>query len=82
MVKSTGTVRKVDERGRIVLPIETKKVFGIEEKDSLEILTDRESGQIILQKASEMCIKCRSTESLKEIKPGVYICTGCIAELK
>lgn len=52
MVKSTGIVRKVDELGRVVLPIETRKALGIAEKDELEILMDVENGQIILQKAT------------------------------
>ena len=36
-MKSTGIVRKVDELGRIVLPIELRRTLDIEEKDSLEI---------------------------------------------
>ena len=47
-MKSTGIVRKVDELGRIVLPIELRKTFGISEKDSLEIFTDGD--KIVLQK--------------------------------
>jgi len=47
-MKSTGIVRKVDELGRIVLPIELRKTFGISERDSLEIFTDGD--KIILQK--------------------------------
>jgi transcriptional pleiotropic regulator of transition state genes len=65
MVNTTGIIRKVDELGRVVLPIETRKLFGIEEKDSLEILVDKDNRQIILQKASNMCIKCQETENLK-----------------
>ena len=47
-MKSTGIVRKVDELGRIVLPIELRKTFGISNKDALEIFTDDQ--KIILQK--------------------------------
>ncbi|WP_278730456.1 AbrB/MazE/SpoVT family DNA-binding domain-containing protein, partial [Anaerotruncus colihominis] len=36
-MKSTGIVRKVDELGRIVLPIELRRTLDINEKDSLEI---------------------------------------------
>lgn len=50
MVKSTGIVRKVDELGRVVLPVETRRAFGIEEKDSLEILVNKDQGHIILKK--------------------------------
>ena len=47
-MKSTGIVRKVDELGRIVLPIELRRTLGIEEKDRIEIFVDGES--IILRK--------------------------------
>lgn len=82
MVKATGIVRKVDALGRIVLPLDARKLFGIEEKDSLEILVDEDDGQIILQKTLEMCIKCHTTENLKEIKSGISICDSCIAQLQ
>lgn len=42
-MKSTGIVRKVDELGRIVLPIELRRTMGIEVKDALEIYVDRRS---------------------------------------
>lgn len=82
MIKSTGATRRVDELGRIVLPIETRRLLGIEEKDSLEIFADEECGQIILKRADKACAKCRSTESLKEVKSGLYLCENCIESLK
>lgn len=47
-MKSTGIVRRVDELGRIVLPIELRRGLGIVEKDSIEIYVDGE--HIILKK--------------------------------
>lgn len=48
-MKSTGVVRKVDELGRVVIPIELRRVLGIaEKKDALEIFVDED--KIILQK--------------------------------
>jgi transcriptional pleiotropic regulator of transition state genes len=47
-VKSTGIVRKVDELGRIVIPMELRRGLGIKEKDPVEIFIDGE--QIIFQK--------------------------------
>ena len=46
-MKSTGIVRKVDELGRIVLPIELRRTLDIGEKDALEIYVD--GGSIILK---------------------------------
>lgn len=82
MVKSTGIIRKVDELGRMVLPAETRKIFGIGEKDSFEILVDKDNEHIILKKASKMCLKCGTGETLKEIKHGYYLCADCIDALK
>jgi len=47
-IKSTGIVRKVDELGRIVLPVELRRTLNIAERDSMEIYVDGSS--IILKK--------------------------------
>ena len=47
-MKSTGIVRKLDELGRITLPIELRRTLGVSERDPLEIFVDE--GRIILQK--------------------------------
>lgn len=47
-MKSTGIVRKVDDLGRVVIPIELRRTLGIGEKDSLEIFIDGD--RIILKK--------------------------------
>ena len=41
-MKSTGVVRRVDELGRIVIPIELRRTLDIAEKDALEIYVDGE----------------------------------------
>ena len=46
MMKSTGVV-KVDELGRIVIPIELRRTMGIEEKDALEIYVDNERSSCV-----------------------------------
>jgi transcriptional pleiotropic regulator of transition state genes len=47
-MKSTGIVRKLDELGRITLPIELRRTLGVGERDPLEIFVDED--RIILQK--------------------------------
>lgn len=47
-MKSTGIIRKVDELGRVVLPIELRRLQNIEVKDHMEIFTDED--HIILKK--------------------------------
>ena len=55
-MKSTGIVRKVDDLGRIVLPIELRRTLDINERDSIEIFVD--GNQIVLKKYSPSCIFC------------------------
>lgn len=74
-MKSTGIVRKVDELGRIVLPIELRRTLGIEEKDRIVIFVDGES--IILRKYQPACIFCDNAKDIINYK-GKNICPDCI----
>ena len=78
-MKSTGIVRKVDELGRIVLPIELRRTLGIEEKDRIEIFVDGES--IILRKYQPACIFCDNAKDIINYK-GKNICPDCIRAMK
>lgn len=78
-MKSTGIVRKVDELGRIVLPIELRRVLEINEKDAIEIYTEGEN--IILKKYKSSCSFCGSNEGLVEFK-GKSVCEACAKEFK
>ena len=78
-MKSTGIVRKVDELGRIVLPIEMRRTLDIADRDSLEIYVDGDS--IILKKYRAACVFCGNTKDVVEFE-GKSICPDCIARLK
>lgn len=78
-MKSTGIVRKVDELGRIVLPIELRRTLDIAEKDALEIYVEESS--IILRKYEPACIFCDSAKNVTTYK-GKNICAECLKELK
>jgi transcriptional pleiotropic regulator of transition state genes len=78
-VKSTGIVRKVDELGRIVLPIEMRRTLDIAEKDALEIYV--EGSSVILKKYKPSCIFCDSSKDIAEFK-GKNVCPKCLKELK
>ena len=78
-MKATGVVRKVDELGRIVLPIELRRTLGIEVKDSLEIFVDDES--IVLKQYRPSCIFCGEADGIVSYK-GKNVCVNCLEELK
>lgn len=77
-MKSTGIVRKVDELGRIVLPIELRRTLDIEEKDSLEIYVDGSS--IVLRKYQPACVFCDDATDVVNFK-GKIVCQNCLKEL-
>ena len=73
-MKSTGIVRKVDELGRVVIPIEIRKQLNIEIKDSIEIYTEGTS--IILKKKEDSCIFCGSEKNVGFFKDK-KVCKKC-----
>ncbi len=73
-MKSVGIVRKVDELGRIVLPVELRRKFGIEIRDAVEIYTDENS--IILRKYEPACIFCGDAKEVFQFS-GKNICPSC-----
>lgn len=77
-MKSTGIVRKVDELGRVVIPIELRRTLGIEVKDALEIYVDGE--KIILKKYEPACIFCGNADYVKHFN-GRIVCRECISRM-
>ena len=78
-MKSTGIVRKIDELGRIVLPIEMRRTLDIGEKDALEIYV--EGSSVILKKYKPSCIFCDTAKDVMEFR-GKNVCPKCLRELK
>ena len=73
-MKSTGIVRKVDELGRVVIPIELRRTLGIDEKDALEIYVDSE--KIILKKYEPACVFCGNADDIQNYR-GKNVCKEC-----
>lgn len=77
-MKSTGIVRRVDELGRIVLPIELRRTLDIAERDELEIYLDDD--KVILRKYEPSCVFCSSTHALVNYR-GRNVCSVCIRNM-
>jgi len=77
-MKSTGIVRRVDELGRVVLPMELRNNFEITEKDPMEIYV--EGNCIILKKYEIDCIFCGDTNKLTDYKDKM-VCGKCLTKL-
>lgn len=78
-MKSTGIVRKIDGLGRIVLPIELRRVLDVNTGDPIEIFTDSDS--IILKKYEVCCNFCGCGENLTKYNHKM-ICKKCLDEIK
>ena len=66
-MKSTGIVRRVDELGRVVIPIEISNKYV-------------EGSNIVLKKHEQSCIFCGNTKNLSEYK-GKLVCNKCSEQI-
>ena len=73
-MKSTGVVRKIDQLGRIVFPIELRRTLKLNEGDPVEIFVD---GEFILMKKYNAQDACAVTGEVlsenKEFAPGLVL---------
>ncbi len=78
-MKSLGIVRKIDELGRIVLPIETRKRLDIAPGDGVEIFVERD--RVILKKYAPACIFCGEVDGVINYNDK-KICKSCLEDLR
>lgn len=78
-MKATGIIRKVDELGRIVLPIELRRTLDIATQDEIEIFAVDD--QIVLHKHEPTCVFCNSSQDLIPFKHK-NICRECIRKIQ
>jgi transcriptional pleiotropic regulator of transition state genes len=78
MARRTGVARKVDQLGRVVLPAEVRRHFGISPGDLIEIGVDTDA--ILLTKVEDRCVFCGGTTNLNEFS-GKLVCGECVSRL-
>jgi len=78
-MRKTGIVRKVDELGRVVLPVELRQTMGIETDTQLNVRRDGQT--IVIQKVEVMCVFCGNKGKLK-VHKGKKICAECLRLLR
>lgn len=77
-MKSGGIARKVDELGRIVLPVEMRRALGIGAGDEVDMSLDDAS--IVLRKVESSCTFCGTRDDLRGFR-GRQVCGSCASEL-
>jgi transcriptional pleiotropic regulator of transition state genes len=79
-MKATGIVRKFDENGRFVLPMELRRQLGLNAADAaLEVFVDNDS--IILKKYEPSCVFCDSMDELITYKEK-KVCRKCAEKIR
>ena len=78
-MKSTGMARKIDDLGRLVLPAEIRRRFGLSEGSHLEIHID-DNQNIVLTPLEESCVFCDAEQNLRDFRSR-KICADCVSLL-
>ncbi len=78
-MKSTGIVRRIDHLGRVVIPMELRRTFGIEKNDPLEFFVDGD--KVVLRKYQPGCYLCGDVEGHMHDFFGKAICTKCVKQV-
>lgn len=73
---ATGIIRRIDELGRLVIPMEMRRALCIKESDLMEICAS-EDGDIIIRPYRPGCACCRGDRNLTEVD-GIFLCPSCV----
>ena len=79
LMKSTGIVRRIDDLGRVVLPVELRRTLNLEVRDPVEIFIDGDA--IVLRKYDAACLFCGAPHDLLSYR-GKQICRSCLRQLR
>jgi len=74
-----GIARRIDELGRLVLPKEYRRIFGIEVGDLLDMTLSGDA--IVVRKVQHSCVFCASQDELGMFR-GRFVCEGCVVTLR
>ncbi len=77
-MKSTGIVRKIDNLGRLVLPVELRRGLGLDEDPTVEIFVEEDT--IVLKKYQPACLFCGEAKNVTSYM-GRNICANCRAAI-
>lgn len=79
-MRDTGIVRRIDDLGRIVIPMELRRTLGIKVRDPLAIYVDGD--RIILEKHRDACVICGDTGAPMSAVRNRPVCETCLLEAK
>lgn len=74
--------RRMDELGRIVLPIEVRQAMGLNSGGVVNIDFDSETNKVTFMKPPQICCCCGDIKDLRTLPNDQYICDDCLAQIK
>jgi AbrB family transcriptional regulator, transcriptional pleiotropic regulator of transition state genes len=74
-----GTTRRIDQLGRVVVPVELRRTLGIREGDLLEVTA--EDGGLTLRKVEPECALCGQSDNLIDLREK-HLCRECVREIR
>ena len=74
-----GTTRRIDQLGRVVVPVELRRTLAIREGDLLEVTA--EDGLLILRKVAPECALCGRPDNLMDLHEK-SVCRECVREIR
>lgn len=77
-VKTVGIPRKVDHLGRIVVPVEFRRLLGIHEGDELEVTMDGDT--VVMRRVEPACVFCDAPRGLTSVRDR-WVCASCAVEV-
>lgn len=77
-MKTTGVSRKIDDLGRLVLPAEIRRRFGLGEGSHVDISV--EGDRVILTKVEDDCVFCGTDQDLQSFRDK-RVCVNCLGQL-
>lgn len=78
-MKKVGVTRPIDSLGRVVIPVEIRRMFHWNNRDRLDVYVDDRG--IFLTKYETVCMFCGCAEHLVEFQ-NRRLCRNCLEELR
>lgn len=80
-MKQTGISRRLDDLGRVVIPVDVRRALALGERDLVTFFLDEEARTVTLKKEIPSCVCCHTTEHLRQLPGEIYVCDSCLAKL-
>ena len=79
-MRKFGTMRKVDDLGRIVIPKDIRNKLNIPVGTRLEVYAT-DDGKVVMEKIDNECVVCGASEVTLVKCKDIFLCTDCVDDI-